>query len=144
MFNHTTSKILIDINYVNFAWGYQNRGVIIDNSGNIYQYILNDQKIAHDLATKLKYSKKIDMVPNNLLQLIHKLATQVKETGKISLDHTAYDAGTTTYNLYIIDNKQSIQILKLGQIGDWSGQNRDQSVSQLLSILDHYKSLIWR
>lgn len=138
-----SSKILIDINYINFAWGYQNRGVIIDNTGNVYRYIIQDRALPNDLETKIKNSKTINKVPTNMLQLIQSLSAQIRDVGEIPLKHVGFDGGATTYNLYLIDNKNNIKMTKLGQSGDWEGQNRDRPVSQLLSILDHYKSMIW-
>lgn len=139
--------------YVNMAWGYQRRGVVLDTQGNVWKYDFKGSPTAlvnpwgpKDMANmsedelKLRYNGAMTTgtkVPTEEiarhLPLIAEAAnakpTQPKSVGADMGQNTlycyTYDAAARTYAQVMLDNK-----------GDWDSTNPSQAAKTLSAWLD--------
>lgn len=110
--------ILFQVQYINYAWGYQHNGIIIDNEGNVLTYknpqnwnfpdkdfnITENQVIEN--IRNCEYSAK--GIPNDEL---HKYANYIKNisSSKVTaLKNVAADAGSLEYICYQFTEKTGI------------------------------------
>jgi hypothetical protein len=130
---------LIEKEYINTAFGYKHKGVIVDYDGNVYHYSYNDNKIT--LSSKLSSNNKINYkIPEQQLIQVDNLI-DVKEK-KGLLDHlqysspkrSAYDAGSTVLYIYVNGNKY-----KLDTSGNYSQivYGVDELKDTIYGILEH-------
>jgi hypothetical protein len=102
--------ILFQLEYVNYAWGYQHKGFIIDNEGNVLTYsnpedwnfpdnnfTLNESQVADNINKCFQTSKKIPK------EELHKYTNYIKNiaSSKITaLKNVAADAGSLEFICY--------------------------------------------
>ncbi len=139
--------------YVNHAWGYQRRGVVLDAAGNIWRYNFNGAPKAmgnpwqpNDMANmseeelKLRYSGAMSSGPKvsaeeiaQHLPLIAEAAkakpTEPKSVGADMGAHTlyclSYNPATRTYAEVMLDQK-----------GDWESTNPSPAAKTLAAWID--------
>jgi len=134
--------------YINYAWGYQHAGWLIDSAGNINAYNLpdewrpgNEEGISfEDLKFNLSQTDTIvatidPLVLNQKLQLIGEA-----KDGQITPSvHRAYDAGSSSLYAYYYDiEKQMYQIVFLAQSGDFESHNESTAAIELTEWLKQY------
>ena len=138
--------------YVNHAWGYQRRGVVLDTSGNIWKYEIQggagsaqwnptdmtrlteaDLKMRYDGATVVP-GKRVPVPEVEKYAPLIGDAAQAKPTepaphgadmGQTLTYCYTYDAGARTYSQVMLDNK-----------GDWDSKNPSQAARNLTSWLN--------
>lgn len=103
-------QILFQYEYVNYAWGYQHKGFIIDNQGRILTYTnpenwnfrekelnLTEAQIAENISKCKDTGKKITY------DELHKYSSYIKNIASsqvTALKNVAADAGTSEYTCY--------------------------------------------
>jgi hypothetical protein len=137
--------------YVNHAWGYQRRGMVLDVSGNIWRYDVKgagarpwnvtdvtrlteaDLKMRYEGATVVSGKKvpqpEVDKVRPLIGDAAQATPTQPSSRGAdmgqtLTYCYT-YDAGSRTYSQVMLDNK-----------GDWDSTNPSQAAKNLRSWLN--------
>jgi ABC-type Fe3+/spermidine/putrescine transport system ATPase subunit len=103
-------KILFQFEYVNYAWGYQHKGFLIDNEGNILTYENpenwnfrdNNQNISEiqvsENISKCSYSGK--KIQKEELQKYTNYIKNIASTKISALKNVAADAGSYEYFCY--------------------------------------------
>src|SRR5450759_2866256 len=102
--------ILFQFDYVNYAWGYQHHGFIIDNKGNILTYnnpeewnfpdnnlVLNEIQVAENISKCIQTGKKI---PKEELQKYTNYIENIASSKVTALKNVAADAGSLEYVCY--------------------------------------------
>ncbi|MBE0649492.1 MAG: hypothetical protein IH595_01505 [Bacteroidales bacterium] len=140
-------KVYFQYNYINFAWGFQHSGWLIDSSGNVYCYnkpegwnysdstgIITHAQMDSNLSATSSVCYKID---KNVLKEKIKLL-YVASKGKISEpSQEAYDAGAWEYSGYIYDSEKKIyKKVLLKQAGDIGINNSSPAAVQLSNWFD--------
>jgi hypothetical protein len=141
-------KVIFEYQYVNYAWGYQNSGFMIDTSGNIrsfsfpgdWNYPDNEGYIsAADMDENLAqcsepYCKtgKYDMS-----YFAGKLENATR--GKITdSEHQMCDAGAHGYAGYIYEpEKERYRYVFIRQTGDWYRANTSGDAAEIFGWLQH-------
>jgi hypothetical protein len=138
--------------YVNHAWGYQRRGVVLDTSGNLWTYSVTgngdffkpvDVTSLSEADLKMRYNGAMVVsgkkVPGPEIEKYFPLigdAAQAKPTepsphgadmGQTLVYCYTYDAGARTYSQVMLDNK-----------GDWDSTNPSQAAKNLKSWLNSW------
>ena len=140
--------------YVNHAWGYQRRGVVLDTAGNIWKYDFKGSPAAlvnpwspkdvsrmSEEELKLRYNgamvvtgKKVPLAEiQKNMPLIGDAAEATPpqptqrgaDMGQTLTYCYTYDANTRTYSQVMLDNK-----------GDWDSTNPSQAATNLRSWLN--------
>ncbi len=144
----THQKVLFGFSYVNFAWGYQNRGWFIDNHGLAKAYQVRDPKIWHEAAQNgpdSGYISEGDLLADYVLA--NKTVFEFSHfiiNGKIKLipkaaggeytprAHSAFDAGLRKYCAYQWDEaKGKYREIVLSISGDWTQTNLSPAADTL-------------
>ncbi|MCX6253659.1 MAG: hypothetical protein NTV31_04190 [Bacteroidia bacterium] len=102
--------ILFQVDYINYAWGYQHHGTIIDNEGNVLTYNnpedwnfpdddlgLSESQVAENINKCIQTSKKI---PKEELQRYAKYIKNIASSKVTALKNVAADAGSLEYICY--------------------------------------------
>lgn len=150
-------QVLFQIEYVNYAWGYQHSGIIIDSTGNVGYFKFPENWNSPD---KLGYITESEM-NENLRQLrdinysvrrdtLLNYFSMVETASKGELTdpyNRMFDAGTTVYSgyLYYPTIKKYKQVL-IKQWGDWSIDNQSPEAGEIFRWLryvynDVYESM---
>jgi hypothetical protein len=103
-------KILFQFEYVNYAWGYQHSGYLIDNEGNVLTYenpenwnfqdnnhILSEIQVSENLSKCINSGKKI---PQNELQKYTGYIKNISSSKITAMKNVAADAGSIEYFCY--------------------------------------------
>ncbi len=134
--------------YINYAWGYQHTGWLIDSAGNISAYNLpdewqpgNKEGISYeDLKFNLSQTDSIVATIDPLV--LHQKVQLIGEAkdGQITpLVHRASDAGTSVLYAYYYDvEKQLYQIVFLAQSGNFESHNTSPAAVELTEWLKQY------
>jgi hypothetical protein len=126
--------ILFQVDYVNYAWGYQHNGIIIDNEGNILSYKnpqswnftdnelnITEAQVLENVAFCLNSGKKISS------DELNKYAGYIKNisSSKVTAPkNVAADAGSLVYTCYKYSEKSGTYkgfIIKTE--GDFTSEN---------------------
>jgi hypothetical protein len=107
--------ILFQFEYVNYAWGYQHNGFIIDNEGNILSYSnpeawnfpdknlsISEESISENLSKCLQTGKKI---PAEELQKYSNYIRNIASSKVTAIKAIGADAGTSEYLCYQYSNE---------------------------------------
>jgi hypothetical protein len=102
--------ILFQLDYINYAWGYQHNGFIIDKEGNILTYNnpenwnfpdndfgLSENQVTENLGYCLKSTKKISK--DELLKYTNYIKN-ISSSKVTALKNVAADAGSTEFICY--------------------------------------------
>ena len=102
--------MLFQLEYVNYAWGYQHTGYIIDNEGNVLTYnnpedwnfpdsdfVLNENQVTVNINKCIQASKKI---PKEDLQKYTNYINNIASSKVSALKNVAADAGTLEFICY--------------------------------------------
>jgi hypothetical protein len=107
--------ILFQVENMNYAWGYQHKGFIIDSEGNVMTYMnpptwnfpdidfsLNEDQVRENLGLCINSGKKISS------EELKKYASYIKNisSSKVTaMKNVAADAGSTEYICYLFSGK---------------------------------------
>jgi len=130
-------KILFEKHYVNWAWGYQNKGFLVDSLGFVNAFDLSKDSIKWNEPDKDGYIGIVEMNENlsycdsvicqidadTLAHYTDKILAASK--GKISEPvNQMADAGSITYSAFIFDEKTNqYKKILIKTWGDWSVDN---------------------
>jgi hypothetical protein len=102
--------ILFQLEYTNYAWGYQHTGFIIDSEGNIHTYdnpevwnspdkdlIISEKQVAENLRRCLKSGKRI---PEEELQKYSGYIRNIASSKVTAMKNVAADAGSLLFMCY--------------------------------------------
>jgi hypothetical protein len=126
--------ILFQVDYINYAWGYQHTGFIIDNAGNILTYNnpqnwdfpdkndnLSESQVLSNLEKCVKTGKKVS------LQELKKNAGYIKNisSSKVTaMKNVAADAGSLEYFCYqFSENTRTYKGTIIKTEGDFTCEN---------------------
>ena len=126
--------ILFQVDYVNYAWGYQHNGFIIDNQGNVLTYknpqiwnfpdkdfILSESEVGDNIGYCLNSGKKI---PKEELKKYANYIKNISSSKVTALKNVAADAGSMKYICYQFSEKSGIYkgcLIKMD--GDFTCEN---------------------
>jgi hypothetical protein len=97
---------IFDINYVNNAWSYTDRGTLIMPNGSIRQYDFSDIRDQHvSLNRKIRNSRNAGTLSTNVTSHLSQLANNVRQQPLRDFGN-AFDAGTTTFSMYDTYNRR--------------------------------------
>jgi hypothetical protein len=149
--------VLFQIEYINYAWGYQHSGIMIDSAGNVGYFKFPENWNSPDtlgyiteaeMNDNFKQLKDINFsVSRDTLISYYKLV-ETASKGKLSDPYNRmFDAGTTVYSgyLYYPTIKKYKQVL-IKQWGDWSIDNQSPEADEIFRWLksvydDAYESM---
>lgn len=137
--------IYFQFEYVNHAWGYQHRGFIIDQAGNIYDYEqpenwvwpedekINRQNFESNLA---QAEVRLSQLDENEIGAMEILALQARQGELSERKYVMADAGAEIYAIYMAE-KDSPTLTRhlLQQRGDLYQKNTSASSDQLTEKL---------
>jgi hypothetical protein len=145
--NLTASQpIYFEYSYINFAWGYQHNGWIIDGDGNIKLYNLPDNWTEtdstgfiqeDDLLFNIDQTDSIVGVVDST-ELMEKAALiPGAKNGKITSPvNIAADAGNATlYGYYYNSDEEAYEKVFLATSGDFSSHNQSDEAKELVAWL---------
>ena len=121
---------LIDVNYINFAWGYQNHGTLITSDGHIMKYRIYDRN-NNTLGDKLKNAHMVKTISLETVQRLYDLLLQSRDAMIIDEGHTGCDAGGESYTGYIF-NDHNIEKIELSLTGDFTKYNANPAAIELV------------
>lgn len=126
-------QLMFQLDYVNYAWGYQHNGFMIDGEGNIYTYenpekwnfpdatlVLTGDQISENMQFSIKSGKKIP------LEELAKYSSYIENIslGKISgLKNTGNDAGTIQFICYKMSGDGRYKGTLIRMEGDFTCEN---------------------
>lgn len=116
------APILFELNHVNHAWGYMNRGCFVDEKGFIYKY---------DHAVDVPF-QHIGRATDEELQEAQNLARAAKG-GTFHQEHALRDAGSKLWTAQV-DGKKVL----LAQWGDIMGTNSAPEAQKLAEQINQW------
>ena len=146
MINDLHPTALFEVQYINYAWGYQHSGSIIDAEGNVREFNLPD---AWNFPDSEGYISEAGM-EENLAQLGDKSCTVNKgdlllysdklanaQKGKLTTpEHQMCDFGSLSYAGYIYEpGKNRYRYVLIRQTGDFYVENLSRDASEIYDWL---------
>ncbi len=139
-------KFLFEITYVNHAWGFQLRGIYIDNQGRVYKYdhshevwqpsnpeLYTEEELFRKFESNKEFVKTVD---KQVLFEMYNLINAANEGMLSKPVSNCADAGFTAYLAYLFDRKaHTYKPILLYQTGDWAQKNLSQSAKVLYEWL---------
>jgi hypothetical protein len=141
-------RVLFGHSFVNYAWGYQNRGWFIDNEGlmKAYRVVQADMwhrpetagpdsgyifkealETNHGLANWVIYRVPMGEVYDKCLRI-----PLIKDGPYSERTHSAYDAGSVEFYAYYFDQKRGAYLpVLVSQSGDFSKHNEDPDAIEI-------------
>lgn len=143
--DHIKLPVLFSAGHINFAWGYKDRGIVVDADGNVFlydnacrgpRYLTGTEVLTDDLMrasfTMTKHVKKIKPV------VLRKMKSLVPAAAKGSLSraYSGADRGFSGAEAYLYDRKSGTYTeIDLGGIGDYSIKNASPAAQTLRNWL---------
>jgi hypothetical protein len=129
-----SQPVLFQYRYVNFAWGYQEYGWLIDHEGRVRTFrmpegfrmpdstgLISEEDLFHNLSLT---DSTICLIDKKELEYYAGLiqAAAHGETGKAR--NIAYDAGRSVLSCYLyMETEGAYRYVFLGESGDWQQSN---------------------
>ncbi|MBE5944343.1 MAG: hypothetical protein E7258_05435 [Lachnospiraceae bacterium] len=129
----------------NWAWGYSDYGIFIDEEGNIYSFnfgdsveggypdmedVPSDGELLEILGELQETTKPTDKANKLIVFICDILAEGVDVNAELTSEHTACDAGQDT--LYVVNN--SGQLIEISSYGD-NTKHRECPVAKIIDKL---------
>jgi hypothetical protein len=137
--------IFFQFEYINYAWGYNHTGFIIDQDGNIYDYnqpegwnFPNDDQISlSDFQKNLDSSEvRLSSIDGEEFQRMLTLAPKVMGNNLTEMKNVMNDAGAELYNVYIANkNKTTLTRYLLQMRGDNYQKNTNPASDEITNFL---------
>ena len=142
----TSQPVYFEYNYINYAWGYHNKGWIIDEEGNVRAYNLPEAWMEpdstgyiqeEDLLFNISQTDSVIGVVDSTVLIAKAALIPGAKDGKISKqENTAFDAGSAVLSAYYYDAEEEAYIkVFLAMSGDFSSQNESREAKKLVSWL---------
>jgi hypothetical protein len=147
-------KVFFQYEYINYAWGYQHRGWIIDSEGRVCRF---DQPLTRNHPDSLGIMADTAMY-SNLLQAdsisigvdtvdLYKYVGLINEAAEGNLTkpvNRMCDAGCCTFVAYRYNPRtHNYRSILLSQTGDWQIQNQSAAADSILVWLNHISQQIY-
>ncbi len=143
----TGQNIYFEVNYVNFAWGKQFKGILIDKDGKIRTYDkptkwnivsekteLSVSQMEENIASATLSEKTVSL--SELKENIARISTIVPGNFSKPVNGGA-DRGTTSFFAYRYDEARSVYIpVLLGETGDLEVSSMDKSSTEISAWLN--------
>jgi len=141
--------VYFEYEYINFAWGYQHNGWIIDRDGNVCVWDKAEEWRkpdstgyigAADLEFNISLTDSVIVVVDSLELMDHVEMISGAKDGYITEPrNTAYDAGSSTFYAYYYDEEaDAYQKIFLGSSGDFSSANTSDEAQKLVAWLREF------
>ncbi|MCU0409100.1 MAG: hypothetical protein MUD02_09155 [Bacteroidales bacterium] len=129
-----SQAILFQYDYINYAWGYQHKGFLIDNTGNIYTYDNpgdwkfpgNNRELSEsDLASNLSGCTLSELKISQLeLQKYSSYIKNISQSEVSAAKNTGADGGTAEYLCYRYSETSGIyKGILVKMEGDFTAEN---------------------
>jgi len=146
-YDYSKQRVLFQVDTVNYAWGFQYRGWMVDSCGNVYCFdkpenwtFCDDKGFITDSAMTINLNSTDGICGHIDLAELHSMAALIgaASKGKISKPiNECEDAGVTSYQAYVYDAVSlKYQRVILRQVGDWSSENESAPGKVLADWLD--------
>lgn len=145
------ADILFAKYYVNWAWGFDFKGITIDSAGQLYAFAYDESMrmpdfdrnamTAEQLKTLYEPGRKLikTIAPEKLQQMI----ALVPATAVASIServHEACDMGTYKSAAYLLDTQTKLyKEINLKTTGDWSSHNLAPEAAEIVEWLSSLK-----
>ena len=138
--------ILFQVEYNNYAWGYDHRGIIIDSSGTVRSFTFPENWHHPDTEGYLSESDMNENIEqldtgmfsidkNELFKHFSKLQ-RISEGELSEPKNTANDAGETDFSGYLYDlSKKQYKHVLIKREGDWSIDNNAPDAEEVIRWL---------
>ena len=142
LFPNSNQLILFQAEYVNYAWGYNHNGFLLDSSGNVRPYKLPKNWHFPDSEGNISQADmnenimKLDSVSFTIKKdLLLKYFNMLKgaSEGKLSKPvNTMFDFGELTYSGFLYDSETGKykQVL-IRKEGDWTTENNSPEANDI-------------
>lgn len=145
--------ILFQFEYVNFAWGQQHNGFIIDNDGNIlsfsnpenWNFHDNDLSISESQMTEnlSKCVRTANKIPKEEIQKYTNYIANIASSKVTALKNVAADAGSSEYICYeFSENTRTYQGYIIKKEGDFTCENLNFFSKKVVSWMKDIHSAI--
>lgn len=127
-----------DIEYKNWAWGFQHTGTLILSDGSVRKYDLSSLNDSHsDFDTKKKHSKLIGQIELSDMKDLCALLKTINDQPLSQTKDMAFDAGSTNYYGYLWNpNPQGgWKKIQLKQEGDRVKKHQQRNANVLVERL---------
>lgn len=148
-----TQKVYCEQSYINFAWGYQHKGIYIDAEGNLYSFSYRrsdkpwspkqaDAPTAEELEDKYSHGRKlIRKIEPQELQAKLKLLAAARNGQLSKRKQSGADMGSNVCRFYVFDEASSrYKEITLRVQGDWSYENLAPSAKLLADWLESLRT----
>lgn len=125
---------IIDINYTNNAWGYQNNGTLILSTGAVAKYKITDSSY-DNINYKLNHDHVIGKIPFEKVGQLYNLLLKTRNSVSVDEKHTAFDSGSTTYTGYLV-HPYDTEKINLFTTGDYTTYNTNSAVTELVNQIN--------
>ena len=144
--NHSDSPVLFAYRYTNWAWGYQERGWMIDREGKVRAYnlpvnyrspdslgYLSEEDLYHNLALTDTVIEILDPAEVDAYAALIPDAAGGELSEK---ENIAADAGSSVLTCYLYDNdKKAYRSVFLAMSGDWQQFNQSEPAQEIVDWL---------
>ena len=140
------SRVLLEIEYINYAWTPTYKGFYLDASGNVYSYDREGAPWEHGERSTVtaeqlqeKFSLKRTLVGNVDSVAVTPVAAKINLVNKTQLSATkaeCADAGILTYRAYNYNaSKRTYEPILLRVEGDFARQNTSTPAQELIAYI---------
>jgi hypothetical protein len=144
--NGSTGPVLLEIEYVNYAWTPQFFGFFVDATGDVYSYNREGAQWAHRDATVVteeqltqKFSLKRVLVTTRDSAEVANVAARITQVNTTQLSAEKFvcaDAGILTYRAYQYHaGSRTYTPVPLRMQGDLARQNTSQAAQDLIAYI---------
>lgn len=134
-------EVFFEVNYINFAWGKQEGGFMIDKTGAVkkitaLKHLAEEHKgyvTEAQMKEKLLFAteKKKEIAANELLKFTD-LIPAIKSDNFSKRTNVGADMGAYTYYAYVYNaNEKVYKAIKLAEFGDWTTENLDTNAKKI-------------
>lgn len=148
--NFEKDTVYFQFEYLNYAWGYQHYGLIIDQQGNIYDYnkpdnwnFPEDNQISlNDFKDNLTNAQvRLTQIPESELTQMVILAHAAKNGELTEVKYVMADAGEDTYSVYMATNgEQTLTKYLLQMRGDLYQKNTSAAADTITNWLIEFRN----
>jgi hypothetical protein len=139
-------EVLFKVEYINYAWGFQHHGKIIDLYGNVISFNLpatwhfpdEDGYISlSDMSENMdQLGDIVCTVDNGVLADNFNKLLKAKDGELTDPEHRMYDAGSTTYSGFLYDSrKKRYKEILIRRTGDYYIENKSKEAGEIYNWL---------
>jgi hypothetical protein len=146
--DHIPGRMLFEIEYTNWAWGFTYRGTVVFDDGTLYSYnpgmdtatVLchpDERYTEAELASKYSHHRLfVRTVSRDTLLLMRQLASEVTVSDYSDTTGVGADMGSLLYSVYEYrSDAERFQKKILRLDGDWTFYNRSDAAVSLTSLM---------